>query len=359
MTLALGRRKRRSFLGIGGRKRKAMPAASTLAGAAVTVAAAVPVARRAGAMLGRGRQIADQATDVLDTASGIKDAVSSHSSTIGKVGGLISEVRHLGGSSHGGGSKPKLSHLIEQHTDISAPRSNVYNQWTQMEMFATITKGVESVSQDEDDKTSWTSKIGPSRRSWTGRIVEQVPDERIAWKSEGGAQHQGVVTFHSLDTDLTRVLVQLEYQPKGPIETVGNTLRIQRRRVKRDLRLFKHFIELRGEETGAWRGRIEKEEGLEPRLAGQSSDGQDGKNGGGQNSGGGGRGGRGRQSSGRQSNGRQSSSGRQTRGRASRSQDSNSNGAASARRGGGSRSGGRPSSPPRKRAGAASGSGRR
>jgi uncharacterized membrane protein len=242
-----------------------------MAGAAVAVAAAVPAVRKASGVMSRGRQVADQASNVMNAASTVKEEVSSHSSTIGKVGGMISAARKLGGKGKGGSGKPKLSHLIEQHTDIAVPRSNVYNQWTQFEMFPRITKGVESVSQDEDDKTSWTSKIGPSRRNWNGRIVEQVPDERIAWKSEGGAEHQGVVTFHSLDRDLTRVLVQMEYKPKGPIETVGNTLRIQRRRVKRDLRLFKHFLELRGEETGAWRGRIDKDEDLEPRLAGQGS----------------------------------------------------------------------------------------
>lgn len=256
MTVARRRRKRGSILGLGGRRRGGL-SGSTVAGAAMAIAAAVPVARRAGGVIGRGKEIAGQAGDVMDVASGIKNAVSSHSSTIGKVGGLVAEARKLGGSSSAGANKRKLSHLIEQHTDIAVPRSVAYNQWTQLEMFPTITKGVESVSQDDDDKTSWTTKIGPSKRTWTGRITEQVPDERMAWKSEGGARHQGVVTFHSLDTDLTRVLVQMEYHPQGAIETVGNTLRVQRRRVKRDLRLFKHFLELRGEETGAWRGRID------------------------------------------------------------------------------------------------------
>jgi uncharacterized membrane protein len=255
----------------------ALPALSAVAGGALAVAAAIPAARKTSGVVNRGKEMAGQATDIIDKANMVKEEVSSHSTTIGKVGGVISAARKLGGKGTGGASKPKLSHLIEQHADIAMPRSNVYNQWTQFEMFPRITKGVESVSQDEDDKTNWSSKIGPSRRNWNGRITEQVPDERIAWKSEGGAEHQGVVTFHSLDQDLTRVLVQMEYKPKGPVETVGNTLRIQRRRVKRDLGLFKHFLELRGEETGAWRGRIDKKEDLQPRLAGQG-DGQD-KNG--------------------------------------------------------------------------------
>jgi uncharacterized membrane protein len=251
-----------------------------MAAAILAPVLAVPVARKAGPaaqkvargargakdLVDKGQEMAGKAGDMMDTASNVKDAVSSHSSTIGKIGGLIKAVAKGGGSGQG---KPKLSHLIEQHVDVAVPRSNVYNQWTQFEMFPTLTKGIESVSQDEDDKVKWTAKIGPSRRSWTGKIVQQIPDERIAWKSEGGASLQGVVTFHSLNDDLTRVLLQMEYKPTGLFEWTGNTLRIQRRRAKRDLRLFKHFIEMRGEETGAWRGRIDEDEALEPQFSGQ------------------------------------------------------------------------------------------
>jgi uncharacterized membrane protein len=236
--------------------RKAAPAAQKL----------VRTARRAESVVETGSDIASKASDVMGTASSIKESVSSHSSTIGKVGGLISGIAKAKG---GGQSKPKLSHLIEQHTDIAAPRSVVYNQWTQFEMFPTLTKGIESASQEEDNKVKWTAKIGPSRRTWTGEIVEQIPDERIAWKSEGGASLQGAVTFHSLADDLTRVLLQMEYKPSGAVEWTGNTLRVQRRRAKRDLRLFKHFVEMRGEETGAWRGRISEDEPLEPQFAGR------------------------------------------------------------------------------------------
>ncbi|MDQ6838845.1 MAG: SRPBCC family protein [Actinomycetota bacterium] len=255
------------------RRSRSQVAKAVGAGAAMLAApaVAVPAVRKAskvvhgaGKVVGKGQEMAGKASDVMDTATDIKEAVSSHSSTIGKIGGVISAVKGKSGN-----SKPKLSHLIEQHTDIAVARSTVYNQWTQLEMFPTITKGIESVQQEDDEKSKWTSKIGPSRRTWTGHVVEQIPDERIAWKSEGGASLQGVVTFHSLDVDLTRVLVQMEYKPKGPVEWVGNTLRIQRRRAARDLRLFKHYLELRNEETGAWRGRIDEDKKLEPQFAGQ------------------------------------------------------------------------------------------
>lgn len=273
---------RQKVLGVPiGKKRRSSSGLARTAGSAAAVlvpAVAVPAARRigtlgrkAGDVVEKGQGLAGKASDAANLASDVKESVSSHSSTIGKAFGLVSALARAGKG--GGGSKPKLSHLIEQHTDIAVPRSVVYNQWTQLEMWPTIVKGVEQVEQVRDDRARWTAKIGPSRRSWTGRIVEQVPDERIAWKSEGGVALHGVVTFHSLDQELTRVLLQMEYKPGGPVEWVGNTLRIQRRRAKRDLRLFKHFVELRGEETGAWRGRIEGREKLEPTLAGQSSNG--------------------------------------------------------------------------------------
>ncbi len=82
------------------------------------------------------------------------------------------------------------------------PRSVAYNQWTQLEMLPKIAKGVAAVDQKKNDEAQWTSKIkGRFRRQWKAKITEQVPDERIAWKSDGGPEQQGVVTFHSLDEE--------------------------------------------------------------------------------------------------------------------------------------------------------------
>ena len=239
---------------IGRRPQHSMPGAGWAGAGVVAAAATVPLAQRATRALAHGRDMAGQAGRAVDTARSLEGAVSSHSTTVGKFGAVIGEALKLGRSD--GDGKPRLAHLIEEHTDIAAPRQVVYNQWTQMEMFPAIVKGVESVDQGEDDRAEWTSKIGPVRRRWEARIIEQRPDELIAWQAEGGPRHQGVVSFHTLDDQLTRVLVQIQYKPSGPLETVGNTLRIQRRRVRRDLRQFKHFVELSGEETGAWRGRI-------------------------------------------------------------------------------------------------------
>ena len=256
-------RRRKKVLGVPVGRTKRRISATGMARAGVMGAgalAAVPAAQRGIRAIGKAGEVAGRAGDVLGTMRDVKGAVSSHSSTIGKAFGLVAAVSHMGKNGDSGSdddsAKPKLAHLIEEHTDISVPRSVAYNQWTEFEMFPSIAKGVESVDQLGDERAQWVSKVGPVNRKWRALITDQVPDERIAWRSEDGPEHRGVVSFHSIDDDLTRVLVQMHYVPHGPLETVANKLRVQRRRVRRDLRLFKHFLELRGVETGAWRGSI-------------------------------------------------------------------------------------------------------
>lgn len=233
--------------------------AAGLSALAVTGLSAVPVVKRTAQTVSAGKE-------TVNAGKELASKVSSHSSAVGKVASLASGLSDL--RKDGGDDKPKLSHLIEERTYISVPRSVAYNQWTQMEMLPSIVKGVLAVDQADDDETQWSARIGPVRRQWKAKITEQVPDERIAWRSEEGPEHEGVVTFHSLDEELTRVLVEMRYKPHGPLETVANKLRIQRRRVRRDLRLFKHYLELRGEETGAWRGEIGSgHDGDRPRRA--------------------------------------------------------------------------------------------
>lgn len=147
------------------------------------------------------------------------------------------------------GAPVKSSHIIEEYIDIGVGRDVAYAQWTEYDAFSQYTKK-ESARQQREDRVTFTSKIGPSRRKWDTQIVEQEPGRRIAWRSVGGPQTIGVVTFHSLDEHLTRLMIDMEYHPSGLFETVGNFLRMQRRRVRKDLKLFKAFIELRGEATG-------------------------------------------------------------------------------------------------------------
>jgi uncharacterized membrane protein len=162
-----------------------------------------------------------------------------------------------GSASDGGRNVQKLRMIIRESIEVAVPKTVAYNQWTQFTELPSIVKGVESVDQEDDDVVEWTAKIGPATRTWKAQITEQVPDEKIAWQSKDGPEHRGVISFHELDANLTLVTVEMEYFPHGLVEKTGNIFLVARRRVRKDLRLFKHFIELEGEETGAWRGEID------------------------------------------------------------------------------------------------------
>jgi uncharacterized membrane protein len=149
---------------------------------------------------------------------------------------------------------------IEKSIDISVPDHTAYNQWTQFEEFPQFMEGVREVKQLDDKRLRWRAQIGGKEVEWEAEITEQVPDSRIAWRSRSGAVHGGVVTFHRLSDSATRVMLQMEYDPKGLVENVGDAVGVVSARVEGDLHRFKEFIEKRGRETGAWRGEIKQGE---------------------------------------------------------------------------------------------------
>ena len=149
-----------------------------------------------------------------------------------------------------------LVSTIERSIDVNVPVSAAYNQWTQFEEFPRFMEGVREVRQLDDRRLLWRAEIGGKEKTWEAEIVEQIPDARIAWRSISGAKNAGVVTFHRLSEGTTRMMLQLEYEPEGAVETAGDWLGVATARVRGDLERFKEFIEKRGAESGAWRGSI-------------------------------------------------------------------------------------------------------
>ena len=147
---------------------------------------------------------------------------------------------------------------IEESIDISVPVRTAYNQWTQFEEFPKFMEGIERVDQLDDQRLHWVAKIGGKTKEWDAKVTEQTPDQRVAWTATEGADNAGVVTFHRIDDNRTRVTVQMDIDPEGVVENVGDAVGIPERRVKGDLERFKEFIESRGQETGAWRGEIKQ-----------------------------------------------------------------------------------------------------
>jgi len=143
--------------------------------------------------------------------------------------------------------------------DIDLPVRTVYDQWTQFEDFPLFMKHVVDVRQVDDTHTHWKAKISGISREWQAEITEQTPDQRVAWTATDGTENSGVVTFHALDDNTTRVVLQMETDPKGFLEKVADWGGYISDRSKKDLEQFKDFIEARGKSTGAWRGKVERD----------------------------------------------------------------------------------------------------
>jgi uncharacterized membrane protein len=145
---------------------------------------------------------------------------------------------------------------IEQSIDVDVPVRTAYDQWTQFEEFPVFMEGVVEIRQVDDTHLHWRTKVAGREKDFDAVITEQTPDERIAWTSQAGPEHAGVVTFHRLGDAQTRVMVQMDYEPEGPAEKAGDLFGLVKRRVKGDLQRFKELIERRGAESGAWRGEV-------------------------------------------------------------------------------------------------------
>jgi uncharacterized membrane protein len=122
-------------------------------------------------------------------------------------------------------------------------------------------KKVESVEQESDEKVTFQAQVLWSHRTWDATIIEQVPDERIVWKSEGSKGYvDGAVTFHELAPTMTRVLLVAEYHPDGFVEKTANLWRAQGRRLRLDFKHIKRHMMtqtlLNQDEVDGWRGEI-------------------------------------------------------------------------------------------------------
>ena len=146
--------------------------------------------------------------------------------------------------------------VVEKSIEVELPVSTVYNQWTQFEEFPQFMEGVEQVTQLDDTRLHWVAEIAGAKREWDAEIVDQQPDQRVAWRSIDGTGNGGIVTFQPTGTAATRVNLQMQFEPEGLTEIIGDKLGFVSKQAEGDLKRFKSFMESRGSETGAWRGRV-------------------------------------------------------------------------------------------------------
>ncbi len=211
---------------------------------------------------------------LIAAATGAKNLAEGKGKTRSMLGagfaGVKEKVTGLFRKGKGGGSKKlKLINIVES-VDVGVPVKVAYNQWTQYSDFPKFTKKVENVdsNKNEENKTNWKAQVFWSHRTWEATVVEQVPDERIIWRSKGQKGHvDGAVTFHELTPNLTRILVVLEYHPQGMFERTGNLWRAQGRRARLEVKHFRRHVMTEGilhaDDLEGWRGTIHDGEVVE------------------------------------------------------------------------------------------------
>jgi uncharacterized membrane protein len=186
--------------------------------------------------------------------AGLSSATGKVKESLGGVAGSLL------GSKSKGGDKVKVTNIIEQ-IDVGVPIDLAYRQWTEFGEFAKFMRKVENVEQVSDEKLKWKAQVFWSHRTWESTITEQIPNERIVWRSTGDKGYvDGAVTFHELTPDLTRIILVLEYHPKGFFEKTGNIWRAQGRRVRLELKNFQRHVMtdsvLHPDEVEGWEGEI-------------------------------------------------------------------------------------------------------
>ncbi|GGS09201.1 SRPBCC family protein [Streptomyces rubiginosohelvolus] len=194
---------------------------------------------------------------VLQGESPLKAFVSEK--TKGAKDAVVDKAKEaLGGGGKGKrkSSGSKIMNIIEV-LDVGVPLRTAYDAWTQYEEFSSFAKGVRDVSKSDETESDWKVKVGPSSRSFKATVLEQVPDDRIVWSSEGAkGTTSGAVSFHELGPTLTRIILVVEYYPSGFFEKTGNLWRAQGRRMRLDFKHFQRYVTLTEEEPEGWRGEI-------------------------------------------------------------------------------------------------------
>jgi hypothetical protein len=205
-----------------------------------------------------GKRLLSSATDRIgETTQRLTDYTDN-----GGGPGLMSAITGRGGQSGNGGKGKslKVTNIVEW-IDVGVPVRLAYDQWTRFTDFPTFMKKVESVEQEEETKLRWKAQVLWSHRTWESTIIEQVPDRRIVWESEGEkGTVNGAVTFHELGPELTRICLILQYYPQGFFERTGNIWRAQGRRARLELKHFARHVMtdavLHPDEVRGWRGEI-------------------------------------------------------------------------------------------------------
>src|SRR5690242_13680970 len=175
---------------------------------------------------------------VLDTA---KDRLQMEGGLVGKM--LAKKLDKGSGSDGGGGGKTRRL-PIQRWTDVAVPIEIAYKAFNDFDSYPNFMHRVLRVEKEGRNKVKFEEKIWFSRRQWEAQITERRANDRIVWKTTRGMSHRGIVSFHKIDPKLTRVMVDMEFEPSGVIEKMASGLRFVKRAVQADLARFKAYVEM-------------------------------------------------------------------------------------------------------------------
>ena len=171
-----------------------------------------------------------------------EQAVDKMKDESGLVGKVAAKVMPGGGDSDDHKKTRRLP--IQRYTDVAVPVEKAYQAWTDFDKFPQFMHRVVDVEKRGTNEVRWREKIWFSTREWSGKITERRKNDRIAWKTTSGTQHSGIVSFHKVGDNLTRVMVTVDFHPAGMIEKLASGLRFAKRAVEADLARFKTYVEM-------------------------------------------------------------------------------------------------------------------
>jgi uncharacterized membrane protein len=133
---------------------------------------------------------------------------------------------------------------------INASPDTVYAAWRDVTRLPQFMDHLEAVTGTDDRRSHWVAKAPAGTKvEWDAEITEDVPGERIAWRSLAGAsvENSGVVEFVAGPGGRgTEVHVAVEYSPPGG--ALGSAVaklfgEEPSQQVSDDLRRFKQLVE--------------------------------------------------------------------------------------------------------------------
>jgi hypothetical protein len=255
--------------GNGSKSKEALTAAAVSAVGALAASKGPDLIRKVvGATEQKGEDEAQQMGE--KAVEGAKDRLGN-AGPGGKIASKLMGGGKDGGGGGGGGKKTRRL-PIQRWTDVALPIDKVYDEFTKFDQFPRFMHRVLNVEQKGRDKISWSEKIWFSSRQWEGRVTEKRKNDRIVWKTNSGMEHKGIVSFHKISDNLTRVMVDMEFEPNGMMEKMASGLRFVKRAVQSDLARFKTYVEMQDAKGIEYRPNPEDEKDEDGENGGDDAD---------------------------------------------------------------------------------------